>query len=121
MKRYLLLSVALAACTEYGPELTEQGRVDQTVYAPRSHSSGTSVGMDGKVGFVSVSTPEQYAVVFQCEHGKFVLEGTQNAERMWRSLSEGDSVTIVYREGFRGDGDERRLVDYDFIDARKVR
>lgn len=103
-----ILAVLVVACytTTRSPLLRESALVVETVYQPSQH--GTGVG---------------YAVVFRCQHGKFVVEGEGGKYRaLWEKLAEGDSVTVLYHEVYREHDDGRReLVDHDFIDAVKGR
>lgn len=119
--------------------LHEDARVAETVYTPSRHGSGSGVGptfdpVSGNVGVgitsVSVRIPEKYAVVFQCDHGKFISEGTdQRHKALWEKLSEGQAVDVTYREQYREEWDDidrdgekdlvsRTLIDYDFLDAQ---
>ena len=127
MKKLLLLCLlVLPGCiqwkTTYSPELREQAVVVDLAYCPPTHGSGTGVGVTGggniAVSSVSVSTQPAWATVFRCQHGQFIVQG----EETYRSVSEGDTVTVVYREVYRDDYDtklkeyvKRTLVDYDFL------
>ena len=140
-----LLPLLLASCgsgietkTELSDVLTEDAIVSEIVYMPSRHGSGSGIGptmdFDGNIGFafssVSVSIPEKYAVVFKCQHGKFISEGTdQRHKDLWQRLSEGHEVVVTYKEIFKStyqdtDGDgkkeviKRELVAYDFLDAQ---
>lgn len=66
--------------------------------------------------FTSTSIPARYAVVFRCEHGKFIIDGS-NGESLYKRFSAGDHVTVRYREVFEVDADKRVLVDLDFLGA----
>lgn len=143
MKRLVMLMSLLSvlapisACTyqeskeEYSPNLTETATVVDLVYTPRRHGSGDGVGLTtgGDLAFTStsVTVPERYAVVFQCQHGKFIIENDQEQTKaLWNRLKEGQEVTVTYREVYRltymvKDGQRtplhRELKDYDFINA----
>lgn len=127
----VLLAVAcvfLTACDkfDYGHELTESAVVEDLVFAPSQHGSGSGFALDGKgrVGpaFTSIDIPQKYAVVFHCQHGKFVIQGEgERYQKLWSSFSRGDAATIRHREQYRlnhKDG-TRTLVRYDFIGASK--
>lgn len=124
--------------TEYSQVLYEDAVVSDVVYSPSRHGSGSGIGptmdFDGNMGLAITSTnvriPEKYAVVFECEHGKFISEGTDTRHKdLWNKLKEGMEVEVSYREKFQatygkdndGDGERdlvsRELVGYDFIDA----
>lgn len=130
----IIMVASLSACqrtvTEKSEELTESAVVEDVVFSPSSHGSGVgpSIDMTGKGGIgiavTSVSVPEKYAVVFRCQHGKFIVQGTSRKhQELWKRLVRDQEVTVYYHEIYHVtyDGDEvisRELVDYDFIDAR---
>jgi chromosome segregation ATPase len=117
---------------EYSPTLTEPAEVVDLVYTPERHGTAEGTGVDLKLNVSMVSStvdiPRKYAVVFQCQHGKFIIEDNQEkAKALWGRLKEGQSVTVSYREVYdvtytstNGAKKEtaRKLVDYDFLDAR---
>lgn len=123
-----LLQGCVREVTEYSPELTEEATVVDVVYVPSRHGDGVgpTVGSNGEVGlaFTSVDIPEKYAVVFECQHGKFIIEHNQEkTKELWQRLHRDQKVTVTYREEYRAkyDGEkliERRLHKYDFIDAK---
>jgi hypothetical protein len=136
-----LTIAALAGCDRqivrqtFSEEMREPAKVIQPVYTPERHGSGSSSGttfdMDGNIGVhfsdVDVHTKAVYGVVFECQHGNFVSQGTdERHEDLWKRMRQGSNVTITYREVYSDtiqvtDGKEtllgRGLVDYDFIDA----
>lgn len=134
----LPIAFGLFGCTfvetdrEYSATLTEPAEVADLVYVPRRHGTGEGIGVDLNLNPSLVSTdvtiPQKYAVVFQCQHGKFIIEGNQEkAKELWNRLKEGQQVTVSYREVYdvtytTTDGVKRetarQLVDYDFLDAR---
>ena len=129
----IALAAALCGCdmpkTEYSPTLTEEGEIYDTAYIPAGHGSDTAVGFNtGKGGGVtitpvSIDIPERYAVVFKCQHGKFVIAG-EKAKGLYQRFERGDKCTIEYREVIRvemKDGKEvsRSVYDLDFLDAKK--
>jgi len=118
--------------------LHEDAIVVDVVYTPSRHGSGAGLGptidFDGNIGIsfssVSVNIPEKYAVVFKCEHGKFISAGTDARHKeLWERLQEGQDVDVTYREIFEStyedidkDGKKdlikRKLIAYDFLDAQ---
>ncbi len=113
---------------EYGPVLTEEGEIYETAYVPAGHGSDIAVGYNtGDQGGlsitpISVDIPERYAVVFKCQHGKFVIDGNKG-EALYKRFEKGDRCTITYREIIRigmKDYEEvsRTVYDLDFIDAK---
>lgn len=109
--------------TEYSSELTENGTVHDTAFIPKGHGSDLVLVPDSEGGVslshVSVNIPERYAIVFKCQHGKFVIEG-EKAKALYQKLDRGDSVLIKYREVYRITKTETNLVDLDFVDAEKI-
>ena len=123
------------------PELTEGATVVDLVYNPSNHGSDVNPSLhmteDGGVGlgftFTEVDIPEKYAVVFQCQHGKFIIQDDQpKVKELWSRLKLGQRVTVRYKEVYQDDyavkttwwGKEltrvlvaRKLLKYHFIDA----
>lgn len=133
----LLLVMSLmfmTGCMRWADEtsavMTEPAVVDDVVFAPSRHGSDVSptINMNGKIGFAitSVNVPEKYAVVFRCQHGKFIVEGTDaQHKRLWEKMVEGQSVTVSYREKYRVTYEddkeiERVLTGYNFLDAVRI-
>lgn len=110
---------------EYGSTLTEHGEIYDTAFVPSGHGSdislGTSTNGDLTITPVSIDIPERYAIVFKCQHGKFIINGDK-AKNLYHRFSRGDKCTISYREVIRvhmKDGKEvsRSVYDLDFLDA----
>ena len=105
-----------------GPELTEQGEVYDTCFVPFGHGSTTAVGYNtGKGGGVTITPinmiiPERFAIVFRCQHGKFVIDGDRGRE-LYKKLSKGDLVTIRYCEELEVDEGQTNAVDLHFLGA----
>lgn len=126
MKKLLLVFLLVAGC---GPRIvysslkSERGKVAQLVFVPSGHGSdlapGYSFGENG--GFtltsVDIDIPARYAIVFECEHGTFSVEGY---ESLWRRLKVGMEVDIEYREVIRMDGDHGTVIDLDFVNAKEA-
>lgn len=152
--RISALSLALAGCsdiktrTETSDILHEDAAVLSRIYTPSRHDSGLDmtavnlsdnigVGFGGGVGIriggglqiSSTIIPERYGAVFQCQHGTFTSEGSDNRHRdLYNKLHEGQKVDVTYKEIYtatykdvNGDGKEdlvsRVLVNLDFLDA----
>ena len=144
----LFASTLLLAGCEYSvhedkmsAELSESAEVADLVYTPANHGANISptVHMTGEgdlgfgMAFTSVDIPARYAVVFQCQHGKFIIQDDQvKAKELWGRLKSGQHVTVrykeVYREEFQVTADwrdrqqskkltARKLQRYSFIDA----
>lgn len=123
MRRLVVVAlVALAGCheTEYSAELRESGRVEQVTYLPSESSTGVGMTSGGNLAVVTSSTSAKYVIVFSCLHGKFTLSPTSaQSKELFKRLSQGDSVTIRYREVYHIKDGNKYLADLDFIDAMK--
>lgn len=123
-----LLCGLLVGCNwpkrENGPALTEQGEIYDTLFVPSGHgrqmATGFNLGKGGGVTIapINVTIPERYAIVFKCQHGKFVIDGDQGKE-LYERFSKGEQVTIFYNEVFRITKESTNMVDLHFIDAVK--
>lgn len=111
---------------------TESAIVADLVYTPKNHATSIipvpSLDADGDITMssmeVDVDIPEKYAVVFKCQHGKFIIENDQvRTKSLYEKLRIGQEVTVSYREIFEKTLDSngkilsRRRVKYDFIDV----
>lgn len=82
------------------------------------------MNLDLGISFTSVDVEERYAVVFQCQHGKFIIQNDQKqAKELWNQLKQGQEVTVSYKEEFETTYDDgkpiaRKLLKYDFLDAK---
>lgn len=119
-----VLAILLSACDkrEDGPDLSEAGEVYDTCFVPKGHGSGTGVGFSTSGEMVTsssdVSIPARFAIVFKCQHGKFVIDGDRG-EALYKRLSKGDRVKITYYEEFSVDKHgTRTFVDMHFRDAQ---
>jgi hypothetical protein len=130
MKKSLIVLalVLLAGCyrTERTGIMHEDASVEDTIFQPSQHGSGTAYDLTGKGGLsvTSVDIPEKYALIFKCQHGKFVIQGTgERYKALWKRLSKGQKVDVSYQEVYRvyksDDGKQpgRVLEKYDFLDA----
>lgn len=138
--RYCLILLALCVgCdsteVEHSGVLKEPAIVLDTFYTPSRHEAGTKTSSEYKFDWWSgdyrrvpvskptiITVPATYGVIFECEHGKFVIDSAANGERLWKKLKKGQRVIIHYREMYRvryKEGREiwRDLCDYDFLDA----
>ena len=92
--------------------LSETGTVIAKQYQGEKTTSTQGVGitMSGDVVFGEASShsPQQFDVVFSCEHGTIF---TINDKIVYASVKEDSEVTIFYKERYR-DG---KLYDYKFI------
>lgn len=97
--------------------------VEDVIFAPSQHGSGVGIAIDGKgragPTFTSISVPEKYAIVFRCEHGRFVVQGeSERCQHLWQHLKGGETVQVTYREIYLVGANTRELIGFDFIDAR---
>ncbi len=133
---------------ETGPELTEKGRVIEIAFRLGSSTTTTSqtpgyqktiaksawddpLGMHSRTVDVpstrssnTVTVQDQFAVVLECQHGKFVIESLGQdsvAGALWKKLKQDDRVIIRYSEVYHVTPatNERTLVKYAFVDANK--
>jgi hypothetical protein len=86
MKRLFPLVIALVAagCSiEQKPRAlhTEGAVVEQVVFSPGHDCSGLGFSSSGETVFNDCSTEDVYAVVFRCQHGKFVVKHGDKAMR----------------------------------------
>ena len=126
----LLVTGCKKAVLEYSEVLTEPATVVDLVYTPSLHGGGVgpTFGMSGSgdatlgLAITSVNVPERYAVVFLCQHGKFIIQSAK-AKELWQRLKLNQEVTVSYKEVYRTVYDDnkvvsRALIKYDFLDAR---
>lgn len=120
------LLLALAGCPrrELSELMTEAATVDDVVTAPAQHGSTSGFTIKGDYTFGSVNVPEHYAVVFTCQHGRFMLQGDSGDKvyAVWKKATKGAHVTVTYREKWDvfKDGTRQR-VGYEFVDIANAR
>lgn len=132
MKKLLLVALLLlAGCdgeyTEYayGPVQTEPVTVEETTYIPSTTHSGGGMGIDtnGDVSFstTTLRSPEDWVVVFRCQHGKFIVHD----QAAWKLAVKDSTYTCRYRVKYKVgvrvlDGKRtetgRTPVDMDFLE-----
>lgn len=135
---------------EVGPEVTESGKVIEVVFrlgsttttnneTPGYQGTISKSTWDDPLGFhnKTISVPaaratstvkveDQFAVAFECQHGKFLIEDLgkdSRAGNLWKKLKQGDKVKIVYKEVYYvvpADG-TKKLRRFEFIDADPVK
>lgn len=160
----LTLSVVLfASCSnqkkEYSDVLHEKAIVVTLIYTPSEHKTeltktmmddfnnplqgtdlngnkGVKIGtINGETVQITSSTiPEKYGVVFQCQHGTFTIEGSEQKHKiLYQKLYNNirDTVDVLYKEEYlvtyddvNKDGKDevvsKILNDLDFIDAQLI-
>jgi hypothetical protein len=90
---------------EYTAILEEDATVVDLVYTPSRHGSDVGIGLttggDLSITPVSINIPEKYAIVFKCQHGKFIIDcNTQERKKLWNDLDEGQKVRVKYKEAW---------------------
>jgi hypothetical protein len=135
------LTIAFSGCdrtrTEYSPELSEPARVITLLHSPGYHRSTSDLGLaiDGNgnatpvVTSSTIAIPETWGAVFECQHGRFVVQGPRgsNGHACFLALVPGEDVTVRYREIWERvyNSDDKllreRLIDYDFVRADRGR
>lgn len=93
-------------------------------------SGNTGIGIGGGLQISSSTVPEKYGAVFKCKHGIFTSQGSDKRHKnLYDKLQGVQEVDVSYNEIYlstyedrNGDGKkeliERKLIDYDFIDAQ---
>lgn len=139
MRNLVIIALLISSCsfekTEYSQLMTEPALVVDSIYSPSTHESSVKTNLEYRFDWwdgdyrlmpvtrpTIVTVPPKYAIIFQCPHGKFVIDSQENGERLWRKLTPGQRVVIHYREIFKVKYDDgkclyRNLCGYDFIDA----
>lgn len=103
----LLIAMLAVACEEKPRTLLhEEAVVEQSTFVPGQPCGGSGIGLDTD-GSLSVhsfdcSTEDVYAVVFRCQHGKFVVRHGDRARETWEHVHAGDHVTNAYYEDSPG-------------------
>ena len=105
MKYFLILCILITGCstseTQYSKIKTEKIKVDDVIYQPATHGSGSSLGFttDGSltISDISINTKAKYFVVFKCVHGKFIVEDSV----MWSRVQVNDTGIWHYNEQFK--------------------
>lgn len=101
--------------------LSEKAKVLQLCYNPGAHGSGVGITSGGDMAVTSVAVSPSWAIVFECGHGRFVVEDSGQGSRsheLWKRLKEGQEVTVTYHEKYIERDGQRQVVGYKFIDAR---
>ncbi len=116
---FLLMSCDIPK-KEGGPKLTESAVIYDTAFVPEGHGTGTASGYtsNGDYHYSTVKTkiPARYAVVFQCQHGKFIIDGDRG-EYLYKKFSKGDKVIVSYQEEFEVRKESKTCTGLHFIDA----
>lgn len=135
---------------EAGPEVTEDGKVLEIAFRLGSTTTTNheTPGYTGKItksdwddpfgmhtktvsmpavrGTNTVKVEDQFAVVFECQHGKFLIEDLgrdSRAGNLWKKLKQADNVKIRYKEVYYVVPAEetKKLHRFEFIDADPVK
>lgn len=162
MKKLILALplIALFSCTDVRTEsselLHEKAVIVTMIYSPSEHkteitktasksfnSDMTGTDWNGNEGvrisknhqITTTVIPEKYGVVFQCQHGTFTIEGSEQKHQvLYHKLynSIRDTVDILYKEQYLVTYEEdkatkksvetkRVLNKLDFIDAQIIK
>lgn len=132
---WVALALGLCGCESYEIKssdiLSETAIVRDVIFQPSQHGSTSSLGMnmDGDLTMHtgSIDVPEKYSVVFECQHGKFIISGSgEYYKKLLSKMHVNQSVDVKYREvhkiinkktNKRGGPYEDHLIKYDFLDA----
>lgn len=127
---FALYTAVLIACTgcdnyERSATLTEDAVVTDLIYTPPVHGSGSGISTGGDFTFTSIEVQPVWGVVFECQHGNFVSQGSDSRhQRLWAKLPKGSKVRVSYQELYRVPVEKparRILTGYDFLDAEVVK
>jgi hypothetical protein len=155
----IIVGFYLTSCNtkrEYSNTLHEKVVVVALIYSPSQHNTeitetvvddynnpfkgsdingnkGLKIGkINGRDAQLTTTTiPEKYGVVFQCQHGTFTIEGSeQKYQILYQKLynSVHDTVDVLYREMYNVTYDKKdktkvikkELIDLDFLDAQII-
>lgn len=153
---FFVFSGCIHTETEYSDVLHEKAVIVTLIYSPSEHkteltNTAFSTNGDNMVGtdwngntglrisknyqLTSTTIPEKYGVVFQCQHGTFTVEGSDQKDRILHDKLHGnikDTVEILYKEQYLvtyddkdKDGKEevvsKVLKRLDFVDAQVIK
>lgn len=102
----ILLAVFITGCDLIQPRplppiLSETATVADTVYKPGTTSSGFRLNSHGHIILTDDSTDPTYAVILDCQHGRFAIEGSdERAKGLWSLAAprKGKHVGVKYTE-----------------------
>lgn len=151
----LILLITMIGCNntkrEYSEVLHEDAIVVALIYSPSEHKisledntydydnrtvtqSGdkTKIRISDGVSVTSSTIPERFGVAFQCQHGTFTIEGTEQKHKvLYNKLINNlhDTVDVLYKQEYLVTYDDKNddgvdevvtkvLDDLDFIDAQ---
>lgn len=125
MKQILMAAMAALLIAGCGPQRSqdqiEEAIIDDLIFSPGGHGTGTGVGMAGKnvaVTSVTVTIPTTYTIIFKCQHGRFIVTGSDDRHRsLFLRFHKGERVDVKYAEWFKMHGSNKEVTGYDFIDA----
>jgi hypothetical protein len=114
----------LIGCGTYEKETSwECGKVTETHYEPSKVRVKSHTDSEGQFSLVTHRTSPHYTVVFSCEHGQFVVEGSNfKYKSLWKRLQQEATVQIKYYKVYKVDEKKgsREFVGHEFIDAFTV-
>lgn len=128
MKIVLICALGILLCAGcskivYSEPLSEPAEVYDVAYVPSGHGSDLAVGVSssGKMTVtpISVDIPERYAVVFKCQHGKFVIDG-ERGKACYEALQRGDKVVVRYSIKYEVTSNSTNAIGLHFWDATKA-
>lgn len=121
--KYLLIFLTFVGCKKYVSTgtFTECGKVVQTHYEPEHSHTSSSTNSEGETEVHTETIDAKWTVVFSCEHGQFVSEGTDlRHKRLWQRMKPGLQVEITSSSIHEqlDDGGVGKFHDFNFIDAK---
>ena len=120
----------LVACSQphYGGPQQEAGEAIEKRYTPAwtqvvYDTTYVPISEDIRVPIQTrreVNHPAKYAIVFKCQHGRFIIDGA-TAERLFGRFAESDPVTITYCMKFEIEKNGKtNIFGRHFLDAVKA-
>lgn len=120
----MLLTGCRSTEIRYSDVLKEKVRVRDLLFTPAMHGDaiGPTFGMSMSgnatmgIAVTSVDVEEKYNIVFECQHGSFVIPRAD----LWKKLHKDSTYTCLYREEYLvyltdDHPDSSSLRDYDFL------
>lgn len=115
--------------------LDDDGSVPDLIQTGIDHDGNEGIKVGKNHQITTTTIPEKYGVVFQCEHGTFTIEGSEQKHRvLYHKLYNNvrDTTDILYKEEYRVTYEEdkqtqkkvetqRVLNKLDFIDAQLIK
>lgn len=124
MKKVFLFLLILSACDKvYDSEtMTEAAVVDDVVATPRTHGDSVGMSMKGTLVVGGVDTAARYAVVFVCQHERFMVQGGEDSKAFafWSKAKKGSKVKLTYTERYKIDDGKRIPAGFHLLNVEEA-